>query len=177
MNTINASEIKGDIPEGATHILALHDLFYRLRNEIWEVYMCTGDWCSSSENSSQLEKDILSDKLTEIIYDTDKPYVPKVGDHIEVTWGNKSKWYECVVLSDKWFSWKRYSEMSDNPWANREIMIDTEFRPIQSEEDKAVEKIARFLQFNTPINLEKDCRETAELMVEELGIKIPEGEK
>lgn len=165
MNTIKASEIKGVIPEGANYwdtsdtacpfIKNVHHAWFWWDDKKWIEYQIKGR---------------EFDDLKEIIYDTE--FVPEVGMECEVSWGNHSTWHRCVKLDDNWFSWKHKGlYLTGNPWTHREIMTDTVFRPIKSEEDKLVDLMQTIANStDEPI--------TREFMAKGLikaGVKLPEG--
>jgi hypothetical protein len=59
---------------------------------------------------------------------------PSIGSHLEVTWGNKSMWHECVVLPKNKIAIDRHAGWHVIAWQN-----DFEFRPIKSDREKAIE--------------------------------------
>lgn len=60
--------------------------------------------------------------------------IPDTGSHLEVTFGNKSIWHECVVLPNKKIAIDRYAGWHVMAWQD-----DFEFRPLKSYRDKAIE--------------------------------------
>lgn len=61
--------------------------------------------------------------------------LPPVGSHLEVTFGNKSIWHECVLLPGKKIAIDRYAGWHVMGWQD-----DFEFRPIKTEREKFVER-------------------------------------
>ena len=61
--------------------------------------------------------------------------LPPVGSHLEVTFGNKSTWHECVVLPGKKIAIDRYAGWHVMGWQD-----DFEFMPIKTEREKFVER-------------------------------------
>lgn len=65
-----------------------------------------------------------------------KAFVPEVGDHLEVTWGDKAVWHECVILPS--------GKIAILGYVNEVRKIDKldciEFRPIKSELDLFIAK-------------------------------------
>lgn len=62
---------------------------------------------------------------------------PAVGSHLEVTFGNKSIWHECVVLPAKKIAIDRYAGWHVMAWQD-----DFEFRPLKTERERAIEEIS-----------------------------------
>lgn len=183
MNTINASEIKGDIPEGATHYNI--GCFYKKPFKSWVVH--AGDWVESeSQHNPSFESSIL-----EIIYDTDKPYVPEVGDECEARVKKLkitpfNKWSKCSFIAKNTGSNGQYQYIVKDCNGNAAILYEedgVEFRPIQSEEDK----LRDWIDGLRPSLLDAEQWSSQELMdiftatiagaLNDLGIKAPEGEQ
>jgi hypothetical protein len=67
----------------------------------------------------------------------DRGELPPIGSHLEVAFGNKSLWHECVVLPSKKIAIDRYAGWHVMAWQD-----DFEFRPIKTEREKFVERYA-----------------------------------
>jgi len=186
MKTIKASEIKEDIPKGATHYNI--GCFYKKPFKSWMVH--AGDWVESeSQHNLSFESSIL-----EIIYDTDKPYVPDVGEECE------------LAMEETEFLSLQRGEVTTKPAGTRVKVVghinridnnnlcitimcvddpscgfctgNPEYlvRPIKSEEDK----LRDWLKGQQPTTDRSDIKAKLNQYTYNLikaGVKIPEGEQ
>lgn len=68
-------------------------------------------------------------------------YVPKVGNHLEATWGAKSYWCECVILPKD-----KIALLGNlNVVRNMSEMEDIEFRPIKTDREIFIENAAKIM--------------------------------
>jgi len=63
-----------------------------------------------------------------------------VGSHLEVTWGHKKVWYECVILP------KSRIAIDRSGWHVMEWQEDFAFRPIKSDRDKAIDAAVKMFR-------------------------------
>jgi len=177
MNTINASDIKGDIPEGATHYEAILNIFH-LKDALCVAVFDGEGWYRIRPNED------LTQSL-EIIYDTDKPYVPEVGDECEAR-GKKlkitpfNKWSKCSFIAKNTGSNGQYQYIVKDCNGNAAILYEedgVEFRPIQSEEDKASEWLRGVIINGIGRDAYIVDVENIITTLIKAGVKIPEGEK
>ena len=95
--------------------------------------------------SSEMRKTVISiEQALGRESEVESNELPAVGSHLEVSWGKKVAWYECVVLPSNRLAIDRYAGWHVVGWRD-----DYEFRPLKTEKEKFVERLVLIMNDNT----------------------------
>lgn len=94
-----------------------------------------------------------------------------VGAHLEVTFGNKSTWCECVILKrNQIIAVDIYGEWEVMEWRN-----DFEFRHLRTEREKTVDAVIDCCTFYQSLDIVETYRSAFEQAFDNGFLKMPEG--